>query len=135
MYSWFIGLAKKFIWVFHKMLWKNPNERFGQLNIMVCQSLLYSKSDSILHVYIIHVFWNILFHYGLSQETGYSFLQFIFVTPNPVFEIYLCCYIQLQFPQSKECYSQHSSTQFLWHKSKYFSRVFNICWVIWSGHF
>ena len=26
-------LAKKVIWVFLTMLWKNPNELFGQLNI------------------------------------------------------------------------------------------------------
>ena len=29
----FIGLAKKFVWVFHKTLQKNPNELFGQPNI------------------------------------------------------------------------------------------------------
>ena len=28
----YIGLAKKFIWVFHKMLQKNLNEHFGQNN-------------------------------------------------------------------------------------------------------
>ena len=26
-----IGLAKKFVQVFHPLLWKNPNELFGQL--------------------------------------------------------------------------------------------------------
>ena len=29
-----IGLAKKLIWVFRKMVWKNLNELFGQPNIM-----------------------------------------------------------------------------------------------------
>ena len=29
-----IGLAKKFIMVFHKMAWKNPNELLGQPNIL-----------------------------------------------------------------------------------------------------
>ena len=28
-----IELAKKFIWVFHKMLWENPHKRFGPPNI------------------------------------------------------------------------------------------------------
>ena len=27
-----IGLAKKFIWAFHKMLWEDPNELLGQPN-------------------------------------------------------------------------------------------------------
>ena len=27
-----LGLAKMFVWVFRKMLWKNPNELFGQPN-------------------------------------------------------------------------------------------------------
>ena len=27
-----IGLVKRIIWVFHRMLWKNPNELFGQHN-------------------------------------------------------------------------------------------------------
>ena len=31
-----IGLAKMFVWVSHKMLWKNPNEHFGQPNDYVC---------------------------------------------------------------------------------------------------
>ena len=30
-----IGLAEKFIWVFHKLRWKNPNGPFGQPNTMV----------------------------------------------------------------------------------------------------
>ena len=33
---------------------------------MLCQSLLYSKVISYTHTYIL--FFNILFHYGLSQE-------------------------------------------------------------------
>ena len=35
----YIGLAKKFTWVFHKMLWKNPNELFGQPNIITWMDL------------------------------------------------------------------------------------------------
>ena len=39
---------------------------------MLCQFLLYSK---VTQSYIcIHFFSSIIFHHGLSQETGYSFL-------------------------------------------------------------
>ena len=27
-----IGLAKKFVWIFHTTLWENPDELFGQPN-------------------------------------------------------------------------------------------------------
>ena len=39
---------------------------------MLCQSLLYSKVTQ-FYTYI-HSLFNILFHYGLSQEIGYSSL-------------------------------------------------------------
>ena len=46
---------------------------------MLCQSLLYSKVTLVyIHTYIymyIH-FKNIIFHYDLSQETGYSSLYY-----------------------------------------------------------
>ena len=32
-YKLYIGLAKKFVQVFCKMLWENPNKFFGQLNM------------------------------------------------------------------------------------------------------
>ena len=41
---------------------------------MLCQSLLYSKVTQ-FYTYI-HSFFNILFHYGLSQEIGYSSLYY-----------------------------------------------------------
>ena len=39
-----IGLAKKFIQVFHKRLWENPNELFGQPNILALRLTCVGKS-------------------------------------------------------------------------------------------
>ena len=49
---------------------------------MLCQFLLYSKVTQ-LYVYIL---FNILFHYGLSQEIGYSSL---------CYTVGLCCLLIL----------------------------------------
>ena len=63
---------------------------------MLCQSLLYSTVTQ-FYTYI-HSFFNILFHYGLSQEIGYSSLC---CTVRPcclsILNIIVCIY-QLQIP-------------------------------------
>ena len=46
---------------------------------MLCLFLLYSKSDSVIHIYIL---FHILFHYCLSQDIEYSSLCY---TGGPLF--------------------------------------------------
>lgn len=59
-----IGVAKKFFWIFHKMLWGNPKELFGQCNIVgftLFESLQPMPMDSRLclipHSTFIYPFW------------------------------------------------------------------------------
>ena len=66
----YIGLAKNFIWVFHKLLWKKPNELFGQPNIYV-----YMCVCVYIYIYIhTHILFHILFHFCISQDIEYGSL-------------------------------------------------------------
>ena len=47
-----IGLAKKFIWVFHTSLQKNLNEFFGQLSNMQVTILLHK--DLIMQIFLMN---------------------------------------------------------------------------------
>ena len=62
-----IGLAKKFVLVFHTILWKNPNEPFGQpyKTEGSCRDLLYSHKCSVPQ--------------SLRQQTPQLFFSFYFV--------------------------------------------------------
>lgn len=46
-----IALAEKFIWVFHKLRWKNPNGTFGQPSTWLCKMVTLAEMECIGKAY------------------------------------------------------------------------------------